>query len=71
MAFDAACFPGSLTMLMQPGIVCNAGRVVPLGFCSEPEKFTQQIIYGRELEIIGTRMSLYQWIPTARNLADG
>lgn len=71
VAFDAACFPGSLTMLMQPGIVCNAGRVVPLGFCTEPEKITQQMINGRELEIIGTRMSLDQWIPTARNLADG
>ena len=23
VAFDAACFPGSLTFIMQPGIVCN------------------------------------------------
>lgn len=56
---------------MQPGIVCNAGRIVPMGFCTSPENITQQMINGRELDIIGTRMSLNQWIPTAKNLADG
>ena len=71
VAFDAAAFPGSLTMVMQPGIVCNAGRVVPMGFCTVPEKITQQMINGRELDIIGTRMSLNQWIPTAQNMAAG
>ena len=71
VAFDAACFPGSLTMIMQPGIVCNAGRVVPMGFCTQPEKITQQMINGRELDIIGTRMSLNQWIPTAQRMAEG
>ncbi len=38
VAFDSACFPGSLTMIMQPGIVCNAGRVVPMGFCTVPKR---------------------------------
>lgn len=71
VAFDAACFPGSLALIMQPGIVCNAGRIVPMGFCTSPENITQQMINGRELDIIGTRMSLNQWIPTAKNLADG
>lgn len=71
IAFDSACFPGSLTMVMQPGIVCNAGRVVPMGFCTAPEQITQQMINGRELEIIGTRMSLDQWVPTAQKMADG
>lgn len=71
VAFDSACFPGSLTMLMKPGILCNAGRVVPMGFCTEPEQITQQMINGRELEIIGTRMSLNQWIPTAEKMAEG
>ena len=71
IAFDAACFPGSLTMVLQPGILCNAARVVPMGFCTVPEKITQQMINGRELDIIGTRMSLNQWIPTAQNMKDG
>lgn len=71
VAFDSACFPGSLTMIMQPGIVCNAGRVVPMGFCTVPEKITQQMINGRELDIIGTRMSLNQWIPTSEKMAAG
>ena len=71
VAFDSACFPGSLTMIMQPGIVCNAGRVVPMGFCTVPEKITQQMINGRELTICGTRMSLNQWIPTAQKMAEG
>lgn len=71
VAFDAACFPGSLALIMQPGIVCNAGRIVPMGFCTSPENITQQMINGRELDIIGTRMSLNQWIPTAKKLADG
>ena len=64
IAFDSACFPGSLTMIMQPGIVCNAGRVVPLGFCTKPEEITQAMINQRELDIIGTRMSCYKFEPT-------
>lgn len=71
VAFDAAAFPGSLTMVLQPGIVCNAGRVVPMGFSTEPEKINQQMINGRELDIIGTRMSLNQWTPTAQKMAEG
>jgi len=71
VAFDAANFPGSLTVILQPGILCNAGRAVPLGFSTEPEKITQQMINGRELDIIGTRMSLNQWIPTAQKMAEG
>ena len=71
VAFDAAAFPGSLTFVMTPGIVCNAGRVIPLGFSTVPEKITQQMINGRELDIIGTRMSLNQWEPTAKNMAEG
>lgn len=31
-----------------------------MGFCTVPEKITQQMINGRELDIIGTRMSLNQ-----------
>lgn len=58
-------------MIMQPGIVCNAGRVVPMGFCTVPEKITQQMINGRELTICGTRMSLNQWVPTAQKMAEG
>lgn len=64
IAFDSACFPGSLTMVMQPGIICNAGRVVPLGFCTKPEEITQAMINQRELDIIGTRMSCYKFEPT-------
>ena len=60
IAFDSACFPGSLTMIMEPGIVCNAGRVVPLGFVTAPEQISQAMINQRELDIIGTRMSCYQ-----------
>ena len=56
---------------MQPGIVCNAGRVIPMGFCTVPEQITQQMINGRELDIIGTRMTLNQWIPTSENMAAG
>ena len=69
MAVGASIMP--MTMIMQPGIVCNAGRVVPMGFCTVPEKITQQMINGRELDIIGTRMSLNQWIPTSEKMAAG
>jgi L-gulonate 5-dehydrogenase len=68
IAFDSACFKGSLTMLMQPGIVCNAGRVVPLGFVTEPEAITQAMINQRELDIIGTRMSCFQFEPTIKHM---
>lgn len=42
-----------------------------MGFCTVPEKITQQMINGRELDIIGTRMSLNQWIPTSEKKAVG
>ncbi|MCP1102792.1 L-gulonate 5-dehydrogenase [Aequitasia blattaphilus] len=68
IAFDAACYPGSLAAVMQPGIVCNAGRIVPLGFCTAPEEITQAMINQRELDIIGTRMSCYQFEPTIKQM---
>lgn len=71
VAFDSACFPGSLALVMQYGVVCNAGRVVPLGFCDKPEAISQADINKRELDIIGTRMSAYQFEPVAQNMADG
>jgi len=71
VAFDSACFPGSLELVMQYGVVCNAGRVVPLGFCDKPEAISQADINKRELDIIGTRMSAYQFEPVAQNMADG
>ncbi|MDW2796612.1 alcohol dehydrogenase catalytic domain-containing protein [Clostridium boliviensis] len=70
-AFDSACFPGSLTLLLQPGIVCNAGRVIPMGFSDKPESFSQADINKRELDIIGSRMSAYQFQPVAKNMAEG
>ena len=71
IAFDSACFPGSLTMIMEPGIICNAGRVVPLGFVTVPEQITQAMINQRELDIIGSRMSCYQFEPTIERMENG
>ena len=71
VAFDAACFPGSLTLCMQPGILCNAGRMVPMGFCTKPEEITQAMINQRELDIIGSRMSAFQFEPTIRRMENG
>lgn len=68
IVFDSACFKGSLTMVMEPGIVCNAGRVVPMGFVTEPEAITQAMINQRELDIIGTRMSCFQFEPTIQHM---
>ncbi len=70
IAFDSACFPGSLTMIMEPGIVCNAGRVVPMGFCTAPEQITQAMINQRELDIIGSRMSCFQFEPTIKRMEE-
>lgn len=71
VAFDSACFPGSLALLMKVGIVCNAGRVVPMGFVDQPEHISQADINKRELDIIGSRMSAYQFVPVAKNMAEG
>jgi len=71
VAFDAACFPGSLALIMQYGIVGNAGRIVPMGFCDKPEAISQADINKRELDIIGSRMSAYQFEPVAANIAAG
>lgn len=70
VAFDSACFPGSLTMCMQQGILCNAGRMVPLGFSTEKEGITQAMINQRELDIIGSRMSCFQFEPTIRRMEE-
>lgn len=69
--FDSACFPGSLTMLLQEGIPTNGARVVPMGFCTEPEKITQAMINIRELTIIGSRMSTGQFVPTIEKFRAG
>lgn len=45
--------------------------VVPMGFCNKPESLTQNDINARELDIIGSRMSLHQFEPTAKKMADG
>ena len=62
--FDSACYPGSLTAVLQEGIPANGARIVPMGFCTELEQITQAMINGRELSIIGTRMSTGQFVPT-------
>ena len=71
IAFDAACFPGSLASLLAPGLVGNAGRIIPMGFCTEPEPISQAMIVRRELSLISSRMSAYQFAPTAENMARG
>ncbi|MCH3917859.1 MAG: alcohol dehydrogenase catalytic domain-containing protein [Spirochaetia bacterium] len=68
IAFDAACFPGSLTLCLQPGIICNAGRMVPMGFSTSKEGITQAMINQRELDIIGSRMSEFQFEPTIKRM---
>ncbi|MCI9009323.1 MAG: alcohol dehydrogenase catalytic domain-containing protein [Lachnospiraceae bacterium] len=71
LAFDSACFPGSLTLCMQPGILCNAARMVPMGFSTVEEKITQAMINQRELDIIGSRMSQNAFEPTIRRMEKG
>jgi len=44
VAFDSACFKGSLTLLMQGRLLRNAGRIVSLGFTTEPEVISQAVI---------------------------
>lgn len=69
MIFDSACYPGSLTAVLEPGIPANGATVVPLGFCTADEKLTQAMINTRELSIIGTRMSCNQFEPTIDRFA--
>lgn len=66
IAFDAACFKGSLTSLFEIGLVRNAGRIVSLGFCTEPEAISQAMLDQRELDLIGSRMSAYQFEPVIK-----
>lgn len=71
VAFDSACFPGSLTSLFEDGLIGNAGRIISLGFCTEPEAISQAMLDKREIDLIGSRMSAYQFAPTAKNMAEG
>jgi L-gulonate 5-dehydrogenase len=66
VVFDSACYPGSLTSVLQQGIPANGARIVPMGFCTEREGITQAMINTRELTIIGSRMSTGQFIPTVQ-----
>ena len=70
IAFDGACFKGSLTSLFEVGLVRNAGRIVSLGFCTEPEAISQAMIDIRELDVIGSRMSAYQFEPVVEAFAN-
>ena len=69
--FDSACYPGSLTAVLEQGIPRNGATIVPLGFCTEPEGITQAMINARELSIIGTRMSSGQFEPTIAHFLKG
>lgn len=71
VAFDSACLKGTLTSLFEPGLIGNAGRIVSLGFCTDPEAISQAMIDQRELDVIGSRMSAYQFSGVAQNMADG
>ena len=62
--FDSACYPGSLTAVLEMGIPANGATIVPMGFCTAQEGITQAMINTRELSIIGTRMSCNQFQPT-------
>ena len=70
IAFDSACFQGSLTSLFEVGLVRNAGRIVSLGFVSAPETISQAMLNQRELDLIGSRMSCYQFKPTIERFAN-
>lgn len=61
VAFDAVGFPGSLKELFATGLVRNAGRIVSLGFSTEPENISQADLDVRELDLIGSRMSAYKF----------
>ena len=67
--FDSACYPGSLTAVLEMGIPANGATVVPMGFCTAQEGITQAMINTRELSIIGTRMSCNQFQPTIERFA--
>lgn len=69
LIFDSACYPGSLSALLQPGIAANGATVVPMGFSTASETISQAMINVRELSIIGTRMSSGQFVPTIEAFA--
>ena len=67
--FDSACYPGSLTAVLEMGIPANGATIDPMGFCTAQEGITQAMINTRELSIIGTRMSCNQFQPTIERFA--
>lgn len=71
VAFDSACFAGSLAMCLQPGILCNAARMVPMGFNTASENISQAMINQRELDVIGSRMSQNAFEPTIAHMENG
>lgn len=70
VAFDSACFQGSLTSLFAPGLVRNAGRIVTLGFTREPESISQVMLAGRELDLIASRLQSGKYPQVIRMFAE-
>ena len=71
VAFDSACYKGSMALCLQEGILANAGVFVPLGFVTDTEPISQAMINKRELTIAGSRMSQNQFEKTIKNMEDG
>ncbi len=54
VAIETAGIPGALEEIVK--VVCNAGRIITLGFSEKPGKISELQITSRELDIRGSRL---------------
>lgn len=72
LAIDAVGLPGSLVLLLSPGILSNAGRLLNLGFSKEPEAgLAQCMLTGREIDLLSSRLQDGQYPPTIEAFCQG
>ena len=69
MSIDAACVKGSLMKLLQA--TGNAGRVITMGFSTEPAEVNQFLITSKELDVRGSRLQNKMFGRAIRMLEEG
>ena len=70
VAVDAVGFPGSVAQLLAPGVVRNAGRVLCLGFCTQPEGLSQAMLTGRNITLHSSRLQAGKYPQVIRGFAE-
>lgn len=69
VAIDAACYPGSLALLLK--VIGNAGRIVTMNFSDTLETIAPVQLTGREIDVRGSRLQGNKFPEVIRLVQEG